>query len=458
MVPGIGSIAAQLQQQLANSLTLPFLDLFENSPFFSFVESSPRKGRNRIYTSIVTLLAFIAQVLDSDHSCSRAVSRVINYLGLFGRAQPSTDTSAYCQARLRLSESWLIEVLKWTWLRMAEDMTEDRLWLTRHRVFSSDGSSTQTPDTPANREAFGLPGSVKPGCGFPVLPFAGMFCLASGLLVDVLFGCKGGHERHLFRALWKGLRSGDVALTDRGGCSYADVALLRLRGVYCVFRIFNRKPDYRKGKSLGRHDHIVEWKKPIKPPRGMSKEEFDKLPDTITVRELRIVVTRKGFRSRNIDVVTTLLDDDYYTKDALAALYRRRWEIEINLRHIKTTLGMEMISTKTPSMCRKEVLVYMLAYNLIRTLMWETAKQYQIDPIRLSFKGALHHFSILSPYLGVASPEQLQIFYEHLLRRIAQEVVPYRPNRIEPRVVKRRPKPYPLMTKPRAVLRAMLVA
>ncbi len=119
---------------------------------------------------------------------------------------------------------------------------------------------------------------------------------------------------------------------------------------------------------------------------------------------------------------------------------------------------METLSTRTPGMCRKEVLVYMLAYNLIRTLMWETAKQYQVDPLRLSFKGALHHLSILSPYLGVASPEPLQTFYEHLLGRIAQEVVPYRPDRVEPRVVKRRPKPYPLMTKPRAVLKAKLVA
>ncbi len=245
---------------------------------------------------------------------------------------------------------------------------------------------------------------------------------------------------------------------DRGACSYADVALLLPREVHCLFRIFNRKVDYRKGRSLGKQDHIVEWRKPKRRPAGMTEEEFARLPDVITVREVRVNVTIKGFRSRRIDLVTTLLDAKLYSKESLADLYRRRWNVEINLRHIKTTLGMELLSTKSPDMIRKEVLTYMIAYNLTRTLMWEAAKAHEVDPSRLSFKGTLHHFSILSPYLGVASVEEQRILFENLLDRIAQEIVPNRPDRFEPRVVKRRPKPYPLMTRPRAELKARLAA
>ncbi len=190
---GVASGVKQLQERLANQLALPFLDIFKDCPLKSILEFPLRVFRKRIFTPGVTLLAFVSQLLDSDHSCSRAVSRVINHhVGLSGRAAPSTDTGAYVKARQRLPERWLTEVLGWTHQRIEQEIRQESLWLGRHRVLSADGSSAQTPDTPKNRNAFGLPGSVKPGCGLPVVYFSGLFCLASGLLVDVLFQPKGG--------------------------------------------------------------------------------------------------------------------------------------------------------------------------------------------------------------------------------------------------------------------------
>lgn len=251
---------------------------------------------------------------------------------------------------------------------------------------------------------------------------------------------------------------GDVVLGDRGFCSFADICLLKQRDVDCVLRIFNRQPDYQTGQRLGKQDHLVDWTKPKVRPAGMSAEAYAALPEKLRVREVRIVVEQKGFRSKTLDIVTTLFDAKLYTKEALAGLYRRRWSIELNFRHIKTTLGMELVSTKTPEMVYKEVLIYMLAYNLIRSLIWAAKQTYRIDIERISFKGTLQHLATASPYLAIADAPDYGRRYEELIQVVSKERVPDRPNRVEPRVVKRRPKKYSLMTQPRRVLRAKLAA
>jgi hypothetical protein len=251
---------------------------------------------------------------------------------------------------------------------------------------------------------------------------------------------------------------GEVVLGDRGFCSYADICLLKQQAVDCVFRIFNRKPNYQAGQRLGKYDHVVDWEKPKTCPAGMSAEEYALLPEKLRVREVRIVVEQKGFRSKTLDIVTTLLDATFYTKAAIASLYRRRWSIELNFRHIKTTLGMELLRTKTPEMAKKEVLIYMLAYNLIRSLIWTAKQIYHIDIERISFKGTVQHLSSLAPYLALAGQSNYAVLYEQLIYLVANEEVPDRPDRIEPRVIKRRPKPFPLMTQPRSQLKAKLAA
>lgn len=459
MCGNIRPAVSSIKQDLHNSLGLPFPELLEIRELDGLAKGGQVKFYDRLYTPLVTLLAFIGQVLDSDGSCRQAVSRIVAQLSLQPHGpQPSQNTAAYCKARLRLPLSFIWKVIDWVTGRVEAQVDADDLWLGRHKVRVVDGSSCQTPDTAAHREEFALPGNVKPGCGFPVLPFVGVFSLETGLFQALRFGKKGGHERHLFRDLLKTFLPGEVALGDRGFCSFADLVLLKQRGVHAVFRILNRKPDYRTGEPLGKQDHVVEWEKPKVSPRGLSPQAYATLPETLRVREVRVVVEQKGFRSRTLDIVTTLLDADVYTPAAIAGLYRRRWTIELNFRHIKTTLGMEMLRTKTPAMARKEVLVYMLAYNLIRSLIWGAKRIYRVDIQRISFKGTVQHLSSLAPYLAIADQTSYAALYGKLIGMVANETVPDRPNRIEPRVVKRRPKPFPLMTKPRHELKARLLA
>jgi hypothetical protein len=459
MFGNLRSATLSIQQSLCNSLGLPFPELLEIAELDELVKGTKVNYYNRIYTPLVTLLAFMAQVLDSDGSCRQAVSRILSRLSLQSAARPlSQNTAAYCKARLRLPIALIWKLIEWSTQRIDAQVGADELWLGRHKVHVVDGSSCQTPDTEANRNEFGLPGNVKPGCGFPVLPFVGVFSLATGLFEWLRFGKKGGHERHLFRELIKQFSPGEVVLGDRGFCSYADICLLKQQAVDCVFRIFNRKPNYQAGQRLGKYDHLVDWVKPKTCPAGMSPEEYALLPEKLRVREVRIVVEQKGFRSKTLDIVTTLLDATFYTKAAMASLYRRRWSIELNFRHIKTTLGMELLRTKTPEMAKKEVLIYMLAYNLIRSLIWTAKQIYHIDIERISFKGTVQHLSSLAPYLAIAGQFDYSRLYEDLIHLVADEKVPDRPDRIEPRVLKRRPKPYPLMTQPRSQLKAKLAA
>lgn len=448
-----------IKQGLRNSSGLPFPELLEMDELDELVKSGHSTFYDRLYTPLVTLLAFIAQVLDSDGSCRQAVSRLVAQFSLHPHSPPlSQNTAAYCKARLRLPLAFIWKVIGWVTQRVDAQVEVDDLWLGLHKVRVVDGSSCQAPDTAANLEAFALPGNVKPCCGFPVLPFVGVFSLETGLFQSLRFGKKGGHERHLFRDLIKAFLPGDVVLGDRGFCSFADIVLLNRQGVHAVFRILNRKPDYQTGQQLGKQDHLVDWGKPKLRPAGLSPEAYAALPEKLRVREVRVVIEQKGFRSQTLDIVTTLFDAGFYTPAAMAALYRRRWTIELNFRHIKTTLGMEVLRTRTPEMAKKEVLVYLLAYNLIQSLIWGAKRIYLIDIQRISFKGTVQHLSSLAPYLAIADQPGFAVLYGKLISMVAKEKIPDRPDRVEPRAIKRRPKPFPLMTKPRHELKAGLLA
>jgi len=264
-------------------------------------------------------------------------------------------------------------------------------------------------------------------------------------------------ELTLFRRNWdEWLASGDVVVADRHYCSYVDIVRLQQRSVFCLFRLHHcREADFRKGRRLGRHDRLVTWSRPKRwlPSFGICREEFEQLPETLTVRQIRITRVPKAFRSQTVVVATTLLDPKVYPADEIRALFRDRWTAELNLRSLKTHLGMEILRGESPDVVRKEIAMHLLAYNLIRLLMWQAAREHGRDLHRLSFTGTLHRLRRVLPFAMLwssgrnARTADLRVW---LLKWIAEDELPDRPDRSEPRRKKRRPKEYSLLSKPRS--------
>lgn len=284
-----------------------------------------------------------------------------------------------------------------------------------------------------------------------------MFSLATGAAMGVLIDALNTSDVTLARQLYSTLEPGDVALADRAFGTYVDLVLVQSKSADAVFRQHqSRKSDFRRGKKLGIADHIVTWNKPLRRPTGMSPEAFAQMTDCVKVREVHFLIRQPGFRTREIILVTTLLDAKTYTRTQLAKLYQLRWEVEVDLRHVKTTLGMDVLRGKTPPMVRKEIYVHLMAYNLLRTLMWEAAITQGVSPLRLSLQGTRQHLRHFIPEFIQAASQQRQRLYCTLLRLIVQQAVPERPGRSEPRVRKRRPKAFPVMKQPRSVLKRQL--
>jgi hypothetical protein len=401
----------------------------------------------------VTLWAFVGQVLDPDHSCTRALARIQAHRAAVGLAPISCDTGGYCRARQRLPEGLLSRLCLRSGEALAARPQKQDLWLGR-RVKVVDGSSASMPDTPANQAAYPQPAGQKPGCGFPVVAFVAVFCLATGALLDLALGKWFLHDLSLFYFVRKSLVWGDILLADRGFCSYTEMALLWRRGVDSVMRMHQRRlTDFRRGTVLGVKDHVVCWHRPDQ-RRGLRRKDYRCLPKTLRVRELRYRVAVRGFRTREVTLATTLLDAQAYSAEALAELYFRRWDVELDFRHIKTTMQMDVLRCKRPEMVRKEIWAHLLAYNLIRTVMWTAAEGGRTPARRLSFKGTIQQVLSVRDLLPIV--RHIARDSGLLLHLVSQQLVPFRPERIEPRVRKRRPKNYPLMTRPRAQLKALL--
>jgi len=334
--------------------------------------------------------------------------------------------------------------------KLAAKVPADALWH-GHRVELVDGSTVSMPDTPANQKAYPQPKTQKPGCGFPKARIVGRFDLLTGALLDLAMSSLDVGEPALFRRLWDGLSPGDVVVADRYYGSYADIALLQARGVLGIWRLHQaRKADFRRGRRLGRDDRLVVWTKGNR-PRWLSKADFDALPPTLTVRLVRVRCTVPGWRAKTVVVVTTLVDPTRYPAPDVAALYGRRWEVETDFAHLKTTLHTDVLRTKSPDIIERELWAHLLAYNLIRTVMWEAAARRGVAPLRLSLKSAVTEFVSIWPYSATAADRAaLTRFYDSLLYHVGQHTIPSRPGRAEPRVRKRRPKHYPLLTVPRA--------
>jgi hypothetical protein len=445
-----------LKEKFSTSWGLPFEELLPESAIEQVIEELKIKYRRRLFDPIVTLWAFLSQVLDVDKSCHNATSRVISYLVGESQEIPSTDTSAYCQARSRLPEKLLEKLFDKAAQSLSEKVKIEHLWCGRN-VKVIDGSSVSMPDTVENQKAYPQPSSQKPGCGFPIAKLGVMFNLATGAAIALAIDVLNTHDLTLARKLYQFLNPKDVLLGDRAFCAYADLISIKELGCDAVFRKHqSRKTTMKKGKIIGDCDKLVTWHKPKKCPKGLSKEEFLTLPSTLTVREIYYYIIIPGFRTQRVSLITTLLDKTIYSTLEVLELYGERWNVELNLKHLKTTLGMEVLRGKTPSMVRKEIYVFLLAYNLLRTLMWSSGTTYGAPPLRLSLQGTRHHLNNFIPKLLAADSTQRHQTYCTLLKVIVHKTVPERPGRSEPRVRKRRPKSYPLMKQPRHELRRQL--
>jgi putative transposase len=402
-----------------------------------------------IYTPAITVWVFLSQCLSADHSCRDAVARLIAWRLTRGLRRCSAETGAYCAAREHLPEEVGSRLMRETGHEVDADAPADWLWL-GHRVLDVDGSTITMPDTEANQDEYPQVASQKRGCGFPIARIVVVFSLAVGTVLDAAIGKYHGKktgENSLFRTLHDILQMGDVVLADRYFSGWFDLALLQVRGVHSVIRKHQlRATDFRTGRRLGPNDHLVCWNKPPR-PEWMSQEQYDLLPERLSLREVRVRVRQKGFRTRTLVVVTTLLDPEKYAAHQIADLYRRRWQAELNLRSLKIVLQMDHLRCHTPHRVRNEFFMHLVGYNLIRRLMAVAAFAAGVEPWTVSFKGALQTMNNLLPLLSTRI--STEDWCQALIEAIATHVVGNRPDRFEPRVKKRRPKKYKFMREPR---------
>lgn len=459
------ALCSQVQserEQLEAAEGLPFRELLSAERIVAALEAAGVTFRDRIYSPMVTLWAFLSQVVARNSSCQDAVSRVLADRVARGEAACSPDTSSYCEARLRLPESVLSGLTRDVGQELHRQAPEEWLWHGRH-VAIVDGSTAPMADTPENQQEYPQSRTQKPGLGFPLMRFVVVLSLAVGTVLECVMGASRGKqtgEQSLFRQTWDVLKPDDIVLGDRLYDGYRDIAALKDRGVDSVFgKNQSRRCDFRRGRSLGKDDHVVAWKKPkYDSSRFESREEWEALPDEMEMREIRAVIRRKGFRTRTVIIVTTLLDAEAYPTKDLIDLFAQRWHCELDLRSIKQSLGMHHLKCKSPEMVRKELWAHLLAYNLIRVRMAQAAARHGVEPRNLSFSAAQQLMRTFAPYLERTSGAEHRRLESELLRAIARSRIPHRPGRKEPRAVKRRVQKYSYLTKPRIQARKGLKA
>lgn len=399
-----------------------------------------------------TLLTFLRQVMSSDHSCLDAVAKFNEDRMANGLAPASPETGSYCKARGRLSEGLIRGLLTPSANALDVQIPNDWLWKGR-QVKIMDGTTLSMPDTVANQAVYPQQKSQAPGVGFPLVRCVAVMSLATACVLDIAIGPWTGKEtgeHALLRQLFHCFAAGDIALGDAYYDSYFLIAMLSEIKVDGVFHMHgSRKADFRQGRKLGKGDHLVAWQRPAK-PEWMGDEVYELMPAEMTMREVRVEINVPGFRTKHITMTTTLRDPRVASSMDLADLYRQRWSCEVNFAAIKTTMQMDRLRCKTPEMVRKEILAHLLAYNLLRIIIAKAAVRNQLKPNQISFKGAMQTFNAYRSLW--ASPDRCKAVpdaYNFMLDAIASHRVGNRPGRSEPRVVKRRPKPYPKMKKPR---------
>lgn len=425
----------------------------------AFLEGIDPTKRQRHFGHIPVFWAWLAQILDTNASCSKAVSLVQSWSRAAGLPVPSSDSGGYCQARRRIDMGFLAAIHGKTRQSLDAAIRPDDLW-NGHVLKAIDGSSVQLQDTAANQQSYPQPSGQKPGCGFPVMGIVGVLNLCHGGWEGFETCPHTAHDSAIAPRLLKHLDAGDILLGDRAFCTYELIARLRQKRAHAVMRLHqarHAKLDWRKGRKLSANERLVVWKKPARQPAGstMSAEEWEALPAELTLRYIRLGYEDRGGCKRMLVVVTTLLDNAKYDALEVADLYARRWEIELKLRDVKTTLGMERFDVRTPEMAHRTLWMMLIATNLLRWLMQRAAIE-AVQPVaHMSFKGILDHaVSSHESYLAHRDKPRLLVrHHDQVVETCAGKLIDIRPFRHEPRAIKRRPKPFPLLTSPRRIFR-----
>ena len=437
----------RIQKQAKNTDSYSFFNLLTGPELLSTVEELLPEHRERVFPPTETLSMFLAQALNEDRSCQKAVNDAVVKRIIGGLSPVSTTTGGYCRARQRLPLPMVSALVLQTGELMDNQIPEQWRWRGR-RVHLIDGTTVTMPDTKENQAQYPQQSAQKPGLGFPICRILGVICLSSGAILNASIGRfkgKGSDEQTLLRNVLETFSAGDLVLGDAFFGSYFLLAALLDKGVDAVFEQMGarkRVTDFRKGERLGSKDHVVKLTKPKKKPDWMTQDYYDGAPDSLSIRELSV-----GGKT----LITTLLSPKDTPKVELNNLYKKRWQIEVDFRNIKTTMGMETLSCRTPEMNEKEIWIYFLAYNLIRLLMAQAALLANILPRQISFKHSLQLWVSWS-HQGAATNSDAS--KKILFVLMAQKKIGNRPGRIEPRAVKRRPKPFPLLMQPRAEARA----
>ena len=454
-----GRVTRQVRSQLTKTRDLCMETLLPRQQVEQAIAHHGVRFRERLYTPLVTLWTFLNQVLSEDQSCLAAVAKLLAFITLGGNDSASAKTDPYCKARERLPEALMADLARQSGQTLQERFPSTNM-LRGRPIKIADGTTLSMPDTPANQKEYPQAQHHKNGVGFPIMRMVGLISLSCGVVLDVAMGPYQGKqtgETALLRQLLEGLQAGDVLLADAYYANYWIIAALLKQGVDLLSHHDGKRlMNWRKGRSLGRRDHVVSWKKPPR-PEWLSQEDYDLTPDTLSVREVEVDVPQRGFRTRRLLLVTTLLDATLYRREELATAYRARWHVELDLRSIKQVMRMEVLRCKTPSMVRKEIWMHLLAYNLLRKLMAESAATAGICPRDISFKGTLQTLAAFAEIGWFCSTSQWRRMYQVILRTIATHRVNNRPNRVEPRAVKRRPKPLVFLNEPRDIAKARLM-
>lgn len=447
----------EVKQELLSGTALPFKEVLSEEAIRESLERYHPTYRERVFSPVRTLWTFLSQVLEDDKSCQAAVLKLVGFLVQQGEKICSSNTSAYCKARSRLSVGLLRELAKGAGQQLQKQIPSEWLWKERH-VKLVDGTTLDMPDTEANQSQYPQSKNCKKTLGYPLCRAVGVISLATGALLDFAFGSsegKGTGEDSLIKQMRDPFEAGDIALGDGLYGHYALIAYFIQLGVDVVFSSHSSRPcDFRTGKKIGKKDHIIEWRRPVQKLRRMDSITFYNLPETIAVRELEITVYQDGFRPRKKTIATTLLDFKKYKRADIEFISRERWKVELDLRAIKQTMRMDTLRGRTPSMIEKEIWAHFLAYNLIRKIMSQAALCHHKKPRMLSFKLALQTIVIFRDQHLLS--ENNIISFSYLLTILASKNIGKRPGRFEPRKVKRRQEKYKKLKTPRQVYKSRI--
>ena len=439
-----------VRARFARNEGLPFADVLTEANILDVLNDHGVKYRDRVFNPVTTIWGFLSQVLSDDHSCRDALSRIIAHRAANGDAVCSPNTASYCNARSRILTGVLRTLARRTAQELQRSVADEWKWNGRS-VFIVDGSHVSMPDTQENQASYPQPEVQQPGIGFPLARLTVLLSLATGACHDLAIASytgKGTGETTLLRQMYDALSPGDVIVADALFDNYFIACELRQRGIELVARVQAERVGSRTVESRPDGDIIV-WQRPNK-PRGMSGERYRSYPESLTMRQVSVDARGRNNRAEQFKVVTTILTASI-GGGQIGELYERRWDGELDIRSIKSTMKMEILRCKTPAMVHKEIWTHLLAYNLLRTVMAVAASENAVEPRAISFKGAKQALTAFAPKLEAARPEQRAGLVDAMLKAVAYHRVGNRPGRWEPRARKRRPKPGARLMQPRRV-------